>query len=187
METDEFKIIANIQKGEISNFSALYELYNDRLYRFIYFRTHHKQTAEDLTSVVFMKALENMGSFNLKKGQFSSWLYQIARNAIIDHFRTLKPAEDLENAWDISSGENIERDVEIKFNVEKVQEYLKGLSAQQRDIVIMRVWDGLSHKEISLVLGISEANSKMIFSRTLAKLQKEVSLALLMLMIINTK
>lgn len=183
MEIDESQIIAAIQQGELSNFSSLYDLYNDKLYRFIYFRTHHKQTAEDLTSTVFMKALEHIGSYKPRKGQFSSWLYQIARNAIIDHYRTFKPSEDIENAWDLGSNVNIERDTDLKMNLEKVQSYLEGLSAQQRDIVIMRVWDGLSHKEIAEVLGITEANSKMIFSRTLGKLQKEVSIALITLLI----
>src|SRR5690606_23089497 len=118
----------------------------------IYFRVHHTETAEDLTSSVFVKALENIGQFNPSKGSFSAWVYQIARNAIIDHVRKFKPTQDIETAWDLSDGTNIPKDFDAKEQLATVQAYLKELDPHLRDIIIMRVWDGLSHKEIAEIL-----------------------------------
>lgn len=178
---DEPKIISEIQKGNFEQFGVLYDQYLKPIYNFVYFRTHHKPTAEDITSLVFTKALENITSFSNSRGKFSSWLYQIARNAVIDHYRSFKETGNMEDAWDLGSNENIERDTEAKMNLEKVSKYLVGLPKLQREIVIMRVWDGLSHKEIAEILNISEANSKVTFSRVVAKMEKEAVVALICL------
>lgn len=162
------------QEGKLENFTVLYELYAEKIYNFLYFRTFHKATAEDLASEVFFKALNKINSYDSKKAQFSTWLYQIAKNTLTDYFRKHKEHEDIESAWDISSTENINTDVENRISLEKVQKYLSTLDPRQRQIVIMRVWDGLSYKEIADILKISEANAKMIFSRTIGKLQTEI-------------
>ncbi|MGE5392689.1 MAG: RNA polymerase sigma factor [Candidatus Saccharibacteria bacterium] len=177
MDNKETQYIRSCQRGELENFAGLYDLYVKKIYSFIYYRTHHTETAEDLTSLTFTKALEHIGSFKSSKGTFSSWLYQIARNTITDHYRQRRPTSDIEDAWDLSSDTDIERDVDLRAKLAQVNRYLQGLPAQQRDIVLMRVWDGLSHREIAEILGISEANSKVIYSRTLAKLNQAVGVA----------
>lgn len=177
MELNESKLVAECQNGNLERFTELYELYIKRIYSFIYYRTHHKETTEDLTSVTFAKALQHIKSFKAGKGSFSAWLYQIARNTVTDHYRQHRPVSDIEDAWDLSADVDIERDVDIRQKLERVTGYLRTLPAQQRDIVIMRVWDGLSHREIGQILGISEANSKVIYSRTMAKLNQAVGAA----------
>lgn len=186
MEINESQIVERCQRGEYELFGELYAQYIKPIYNFIYFRTHHTETAEDLTSLVFTKALENIRKYDATKGKFSTWLYQIARNSIIDHYRAGKSTEDIENAFDIASSVNIEKDVDIAVQMEKVQQYLSVLPKQQRDIVIMRVWDGLSHKEIAEILNITEANSKMIFSRVLGKMNKEMVIAITLLTLLTT-
>lgn len=179
MENHELKLISLCQRGKLENFSGLYDLYIRKIFNFIYYRTHHKQTAEDLTSLTFTKALQHINDFRSDKGSFASWLYQIARNTVTDHFRQARPTSDIEDAWGLSSKDDIERDVDTRQKLDQVNKYLKGLPAQQRDIVIMRVWDGLSHREIAEIMGITEANSKVIYSRTLAKLNQAVGAAAL--------
>jgi len=183
MEKDIAAIVKQCQQGNSEQFTLLFDEYYKKIYDFIYFRTHHKETAEDIVSLVFTKSLENIKTFNPSKGKFSTWLYQIARNSIIDHYRAFKETSNIEDAWDISSNVNIERDTDTKAKLEKVQEFLKTLPRQQRDIVIMRVWDGLSHKEIAEILQISEANSKMSFSRAISKINKEVAIVIFTLVI----
>lgn len=185
MENNDFDLVLKIQTGEAESFGRLYDKYSRKIYDFLFYRVHHKETAEDLLSQTFHKALERIGQFNGKKAQFSTWLYQIAKNNLIDYYRKSQPHEDLENAWDLPSSANVEMDAEISISLEKVKKYLAGIGKQQREIVLMRVWDGLSHKEIAEILNISETNSKVIFSRTLSKLQEGFPLIILLLILIK--
>ncbi len=175
-------LIKKFQGQDAASFSELYDRYVEKIYNFIYYRTFHKETAEDLTSVVFTKAYERARQFSGDKGSFTAWLYQIARNTIIDHYRTHKSTEDIENAFDMSSAQSVERDVESVMQLEQVQMLLKDLPREAREVVIMRVWDGLSYKEIAEVLGKSEAASKMLYSRTIAQLKIQVPEVLILLL-----
>ena len=171
---DEPKLIAESKGGNAEAFSGLYDEYIKKIYNFVYFRTHHKQTAEDITSLVFTKAFERIRQFDPNKAKFSTWLYQIARNSVIDHYRLFKSSENIEDVWDLASSANVEKDADTVLAMEKVQAYLKELPALQRDVIIMRLWDGLSHKEIANVLDITEGHSKVNFSRAINKLRAEI-------------
>lgn len=75
MSYDESEIITACKAGDTMPFSELYDQYIEKIYRFIYYKTHHKEIAEDITSVTFMKALERLNTFDPSKAQFSTWLY----------------------------------------------------------------------------------------------------------------
>ena len=176
MENIESTIIRECQKGNLEKFSYLYDQYIQKIYDFIYYKTLHKQTAEDLTSKTFMKALEKIGSFTMEKGSFSSWLYRIARNNVIDHYRTQKHDSNIDDVWDLSDQKDIKADLDIKNKLAEVEKYLLKLSSDQREIVIMKLWDNLSYNEIAEITGKSVAACKMSFSRTLTKLRSEMAL-----------
>lgn len=182
MEQEELQLIRDAQAGNRHAFASLYDAYLDRVYRYVYFRTHHKETAEDLTATVFVKALEKLSSFDGEKAGFATWLYAIARNTLTDHYRRQKPDVDVEDVWDtLASGEDIPGDTDTRARLAKVQELMKDLPAAQREIVLLRVWDELSYAEIAEVTGKSEAASKMAFSRAVATLRKRAPDALLVL------
>lgn len=184
MEHAELQLIRDAQAGNRYAFASLYDAYLDRVYRYIYFRTHHKETAEDLAASVFVKALEKLPSFDPGKAGFTTWLYAIARNALTDHYRRQKPDVDVEDVWDtLASGEDIPADTDVRARLAKVQELMKDLPAAQREIVLLRVWDELSYAEIAEVTGKSEAASKMAFSRAVATLRKRAPDALLVLLL----
>lgn len=185
MEKKLESAIISCQKGQLEQFAVLYDAYVKKIYDFLYFRLRHKETAEDLTSAVFMKALEKIQSYNQEKSAFNTWLYTIARNTLFDHFRSHKDQSPIDEALEHSSNQNIVKEVGLKMEVEKVQQLLNKLDSEQRDLVIMRVWDGLSFKEIAEILGKSEAASKMQFGRTLKLLQAQAPLALLCLLMLK--
>ena len=167
----------------MQTFEEVYAESAERIYRFIYFRTHHKETAEDLTQVTFMKALEKWHQYQGDKGPVLAWLYQIARNTVTDHYRAFKPVGDIENVFDLSSDEDFVEDLKGSENAERVRTALAKLKPAQRELVLLRVWDELSFKEISALLGKTEASLKMSFYRSLGELQGLLVLLLALLLL----
>lgn len=184
---DEHQIIKECQSGKLEKFGLLYDSYAKKIYDFIYYRMLHKEIAQDLTSQTFLKAIGGIGSFDPDKGQFSSWLYQIARNSVIDHYRARRSEIDIESVWDLSSDENPQISAVNQELMEKLKKYLSALKPEHRQIIIMRVWDGMSYREISQVLGKSEESCKMMFSRVIGKIREEkgllISLIVLLLLL----
>lgn len=170
----EQQIIFACQTGDKEKFGILYDEYVRKIYDFIYYKTHHKETAEDLTSRVFVKALEKINIFDCGRGFFSAWLYRIARNSVIDFYRTKKGDIGIDDVWDLASGGDLERDIDAKQKLEKVEKYLKKLKSEQREIIMLRVWQGMNYKEIAEIMDKSEAGCKMMFSRAINDLRKEV-------------
>jgi RNA polymerase sigma-70 factor (ECF subfamily) len=174
MDSTEAAVIRSCQNGDLSEFAVLYDAYVEKIHAFIYYRTLHKETAEDLTSDVFLKAFEKIGTFSERKGSFSSWLYRIARNTVIDHYRTSKAEVDIDGVPGLSSRTDIERDVAARESLAKIEQYLRILKPEHREILVMRLWDGLSHAEIAEITGLSEGNCKMIFSRVIRRLREDL-------------
>jgi RNA polymerase sigma-70 factor (ECF subfamily) len=183
MATDELELIRQTQSGQTAAFGGLYESYVDRIYAFILYKTHHRETAQDITSRVFVKALENISDLKAENGAFQRWVYTIARNAVIDHYRTLKKTTDIEDVWDLSSDDDIARDAELKNELSRVSEYLKELDPVQRDVVMLRVWQDMPYAEIAAIVGKSPDNCKVIFSRAIRRLRADLAVLLAMALI----
>lgn len=166
------------------NFAEIYEGYAESLYRFIFYRVYHKETAEDLLSVTFMKALQNFQSFDPKKGSISSWLYRIARNTVIDYARVKKAEFNIDDMPYLSTPLNLEKQTEDRLRLEKIKKYLEELEPKQKEIVILRLWDGLTHQEIADITGNTLEAVKMAFSRAMKKVRAVATLAIILIMIL---
>lgn len=170
----ELVLVSKAQAGDSAAFTQLYDLYANRVYRFVYYRVGHKETAEDLTSVSFTKAYQNLHSFKGQQGVFGAWLFRIARNTVIDHMRTNKTTIDIDAAVNVANNTNIARQTELSDSIEQIKQYLNQLDEAQRDIVIMRLWDDLPYSEIAAVVGKTEGNCKVIFSRVIQKMKQDL-------------
>ncbi len=184
MESNEQKIIQRCQQGKTEEFALLYDQYVKKIYTFVYYKTHHQEIAEDLTSKIFFKALKNISKFDKKENYFSAWLYKIARNTVIDHYRTKKNHLNIDDAWDLLGEENAD-EYDNKQKLEKVKKYINRLKPEHRDILIMRLWQEMSYKEIAEALNKSEPSCKMAFSRLINQLRKDMPLALFISLLIN--
>ena len=167
---------------EREDFSLLYDQFSPKIYQFIYFRTFHKETAEDLTSQTFCKALERYDRFRPDKGGFSAWLYAIARNTLIDHYRSFRPAANIEDFFSLSDRADAPLDISCRQQLLKVRKYLDQIKKEHRDVVIMRLWDDLPFAEIARLAGKSEGACKMIFSRAIKSIRKEVIISLIIIL-----
>jgi RNA polymerase sigma-70 factor (ECF subfamily) len=181
---NEAVIVTRAQAGDSEAFGLLYDHYLDPIYRFIYYKVFCREVAEDLTSDTFMKALKRLGSYQVDRGRFNSWLYQIARNTVVDYYRTKKESVPIDDVFDLGHDERTAEQLDALAGLAKVEEYLKALPARQREIITLRIWEGKSFDEIASLLGGTEGSVKMAFSRSIRQLREvcgESALALLML------
>lgn len=182
--SQERRWLTRCQQGDNEAFSRLYESHVQRIYDYVYFKTYHKETAEDITGTTFMKAFGRIRQFDLRKGEFIAWLYTIAKNEIVDFFRKAHPLLSLEDIWDIPSSENVEIDAVNRENFKSLQIYMQKLPACKRDILIMRIWQDLQFQEIAAILKKSEGQCKMIFYRMIKKMKQEVPVNLFLIFMV---
>jgi len=128
--------------------------------------------AEDLTALVFFKMLDKLDTYDPERGSVRTWALAMARNAVIDHYRTkvsAAPAEALEHLADSAFGplESLENDEQART----ARSLLARQSVEVREMFAMRFGDGLRYREIGQLLGLSEAAVKQRFSRTLRELR----------------
>jgi RNA polymerase sigma-70 factor, ECF subfamily len=166
----EKELVKKFRRGDTQAFGVLYDQYVKRIYNFIFYKTFSKETAEDLTSQTFYKALKNITSFDEARA-FSSWLYTIAYNSVIDHYRRSRNTVDIDDVWDLTDDTDIVKETETKLEFTKVEKYLRELASHERDIIMLRIWQELTYKEVAEITGKSEASCKMVYSRAIRKLR----------------
>lgn len=181
---DEKIAITECQNGDLSQFTFIYDAYVKKIYRYIYLKIYNKATAEDLTSEVFFKALKNIKSVDAERG-ISAWLYEIARNKLIDYFRTYKSNVDIEDIWELKSDSDIIQNIDKSLKYDELKKMMNELTSIQRDIITMRVWQDMDYKDISEALGLSEQNCRVIFSRSIAKLKNMFPAELLLILLLT--
>lgn len=177
---DDKKALQNLviraQNGEEDAFGELHGLYVSPIYRFVYANIRNADDAEDLTQAVFVKAWISLPKYKDQGKPFSSWLYRIAKNEIIDLSRKKKNVslEDLPEASH-PAGEDKEHPAsmaEAKENAALIMESLTCLTSEQKETLVMKFMNDLSNKEIAEIGGKSEAGVRQMQSRALRALRQ---------------
>src|SRR2546423_9145978 len=167
-------LVQAAKAGDAAAFGELYERYRDAIYRFCLARTGTSHDAEDLTSDVFVKALNSIDRYQDRGLPFAAFIYRIARNAAIDRSRTLKQPLSVDGLLvEPASKQNVER--EATFAVEKsiLMDALTKLKSEHRDVVVMRFIEGYSALEVAQLLGKTEGAIRTLQHRALERLRKE--------------
>lgn len=174
MLDSENELIKNAIEGESSAFGLLYDYYQPRIYRFIFFKVGQKEEAEDLTHEVFLSAWQNIRSYKNRGFPFSSWLYQIARNRIIDYYRTRKSDIGLEeiDPEKFSVPPSVYSTTEEKLELEKLINSIRKLKPEYQDVIIMRFIEDMPIKEVAAFFKKSEGAVKILQHRAIAELKK---------------
>ena len=171
---DEKTLIQQAIRGEASAFGLLYDRYQTKIYRFIYLKVSHREEAEDLTHQVFLSAWKNINGYVYQGLPFSSWLYKMSRNAVIDHYRTKKYNVCIDEISEDIPQLIMESDFEKtgeKMNLKIVYSCLKKLPFNYKEVLTMRFVDGMEIGEISKLIGKSSGAVKVIQHRAMQKLK----------------
>lgn len=161
-------------------YSKVYDLYADRIYRFVFFKVSSKEEAQDLTSEVFLKTWQYIISgkdiLNL-----NAYLYRVARNLVVDHYRK---ASQKEVSFDALAGglDSLDQEeslrveqtkaLEDKLQMEKIEDKLMGLKDEYREVIILRYVDDLSISEIADIVSKKKGAVRVILFRALNALKE---------------
>ncbi len=168
---DEFCMIEKAKLNQ-RDFAPLYKKYHSAIFSYIVKRVDEKETAYDITSIVFMKALTNLQKFEFRGVPFSSWLFRIAKSELYQSFRDAKVRRTV-NIDTVFSAQIMEEFVEEYTDEQRVQlmNALHLLKPNQLQLIEMRYFEKQSFREIGDFLGITENNAKVKTFRTLLKLK----------------
>ncbi|MDQ2742931.1 MAG: RNA polymerase sigma factor [Chloroflexota bacterium] len=164
-------LLAEAAKTDAGAFGELYERYYARVYRYVYHRLGNAPDAEDVTALVFMKALEAMPAYQSTRSSFAPWLFRIARNAVIDHYRRGRKHSPIDEVELHSTDGNPALDVLNAERRAELRALVEHLSDDQRDVVLMRYSADLSFPEIATTLNKNEPAVRMLLHRGLRKLK----------------
>lgn len=150
-------------------FEKMYKAYTDEIFRFFLANTRETELSEDLTADTFAKAWDKIDSFDGKYER--AWLYRIAKNRLVDHWRKKKPVpldEDIEIVDERDSHEAV---LDAQFESDRIHSAMGGLPHVMRSVVTLRFIEGYSAKQTADALNISESNVRVLQHRALKKLQ----------------
>jgi RNA polymerase sigma-70 factor (ECF subfamily) len=169
-------LIQRASAGEAAAFGELYSIYLDAIYRYVFFRVGEQQDAEDLTEAVFLKAWEALPSYRDFGYPLSSWLYRIAHNIVVDFHRRARPFVQESEAG--LTEDRVDESINTLGKVIEAEELnalakaISQLTVEQQQVIILRFIEGMSHTEISKVIGKNEGTCRMIQHRGLVTLNK---------------
>ena len=159
--------------GDTEAFGRLYDIYADRIYRHIYYRTSNIKDAQDLTQEVFVRAWQGLPRYRRTKTPFAGWLFTISHNRIIDYYRTKKDYVYLNNEIIIEDHEKgPEKLIDEEFTQQEVRRVILQLPEDQQQVILMSFIEGFKYSEIAATLKKSEGNIRVIVHRALKKMRE---------------
>lgn len=179
--TDEqiMSLLPECQRGDAAAVEALYDLYADRLYRYIYARISDPETAADLTTELFVRMIRHVARFRINHrrpaASFSAWLYRIAANLVNDHHRQARrtPETSLTDELRLVGPDaNPHRQVEQRELFRRLGQAIETLSEEQRLVILAKFGEGMSNAEVASWLGKSEGAIKSLQHRALQALSR---------------
>ena len=169
---DERELVEKAKKDK-KYFEILYEMYFDKIYSYIYYRTFNHPITEDLTSETFMKVLRSLDRFEWKEnGSFSAWIFRIAQNVVNDYYRSKKEFVDIEKISDSSWLRNPEEELLDKVEKDIIKSALSKLTKDQQEVVILRYSANMKFHEIAKVKNKSDVAVRALFFRAIHSLKE---------------
>jgi RNA polymerase sigma-70 factor, ECF subfamily len=170
-------LVARGQQGDREALEELYLLHFDRIYSYLHMSVGNRHDAEDLTTQTFLRMLESIKRFRWQSAPFSAWLFRIAHNLAMDHFRASRrwqpeedvpePAGESEPSAELAAFQSIGR--------QSMLELIDDLSHDQKQVLTLKFVFNLPNAEVATILGKTEGAVKSLQHRALVSLQKQLA------------
>lgn len=174
-DLDVDSLVTKAKSGDSKAFGALYEQYAPGIYRFTLLKTSSREDTEDLVHQTFLKAWDHIRYYEDTGASFQAWLYSIARNTVIDFYRTKKVTATLASYTrnpleEQKTLEHTESNVEFKM----LKQHIAKLTHTEQDALLLRYVEDLDHRTIAQMLQKSENATKVLIHRAIAKLKNRL-------------
>jgi RNA polymerase sigma-70 factor (ECF subfamily) len=170
---DERLLLERAREYDPEALGEIYDGYSEKIYHYIYRYLGEARLAEDLTAEVFLKLLEAIKASKGPRTHLSAWLYRVAHNLVVDHFRRRPQAESLPLEEELMAApEDVTVVVEKKLAQQQLRAAISHLTVDQQQVIVLKFVEGLSNAEVGQVLGKTEGAVKSLQHRALAALQR---------------
>lgn len=165
-------LLARAIQGDAEAFGDFYERYLDEIQRYIFYRVANRFDAEDLTEIVFLKAWESLPNAETTIVKPRAWLYRIAHNIIVDHYRTSRATAELPARQLHDGHPSLEHQIQVRDVQKQLADLIQSLDANMQQVIACRFVSGLSHAETAQIMGIKEGHVRVLQLRALQKLRQ---------------
>jgi RNA polymerase sigma-70 factor (ECF subfamily) len=169
-------LVEQAQHGNREALEELYLLHFDRIYSYLHMSVGNRHDAEDLTTQTFVKMLESIGKFRWRSAPFSAWLFRIAHNLAMDHFRANKRWQPEEEVPEPDPGDQSAAEQEALESIgrQSMLEMIEQLSPEQKQVLTLKFVFNFSNGEAATILDKTEGAIKSLQHRALASLQRQL-------------
>jgi RNA polymerase sigma-70 factor (ECF subfamily) len=169
------RLVAEARSGDEWAFGMIFDHYHEAVYRYIASRVHRPSDAEDLTQLVFVKALEALPRYESRGVPFGGWLFRLARNAVIDFVRTRHDHAELATVAERAHGDAGPDEIAvIRQELDAVGAALATLTDEQREAIALRFFAGLSAREAAEAMGKQEGTVRGLQFRAIGALRRQL-------------
>jgi len=171
------KLVERAQAGERDALEELYLIHFDRIYSYLHMTVGNRHDAEDLTTQTFLKMLESIGRFRWQAAPFSAWLFRIAHNLSMDHFRANRrwqPEEEVPEPPD-SEERSAEDEALQSIGRQSMMSLIDTLSPEQQQVLTLKFVFNFPNGDVATILEKTEGAIKSLQHRALVSLQKQIA------------
>jgi RNA polymerase sigma-70 factor (ECF subfamily) len=168
-------LVERAQKGDRDALEELYLIHFDRIYSYLHMTVGNRHDAEDLTTQTFLKMLESINKFRWQSVPFSAWLFRIAHNLSMDHFRASRRWQPEEDVPEPEPQETTEQDALERIGRKSMLELIDDLSPEQQQVLTLKFVFNFSNAEAATILDKTEGAIKSLQHRALASLQRQLA------------
>jgi RNA polymerase sigma-70 factor (ECF subfamily) len=178
-ESEAKRVRALVDQAQQGNRDALEELYLihfDRIYSYLHVSVGNRHDAEDLTTQTFLKMLESIGKFRWQSAPFSAWLFRIAHNLAMDHFRAARRWQPEEEVPEPEPDESTSAEAGALEAIgrKSMLELIEELSPEQQQVLTLKFVFNFANADVATILGKTEGAIKSLQHRALVSLQKQL-------------